>query len=159
MTNDELPDNLARTLKVLEADAARAAARLDATRVAAGVLDRLRAEPVVTEAPARRWHGGALRIAAAAVVLVIGGMVAQRLGFTPVGGGRELAGLPMSVSADSMDEREATELLNAVEQVGAAPAGAADTAATANRAVSVDDLSEAELRTLLRIMESSEESK
>ena len=153
MTNDELPDNLARALKALDDHAARAASRLDPARVASGVLERLRTDPDVLVTPARRWNGGALRVAAAAILLVIGGVIGQRLAIRPVSRGvSDFAGLPVALSADSMDAGQVTELLAAVEQVRAAPAGVTDSAATMARTVSVDDLSETELRTLLRIM-------
>jgi hypothetical protein len=158
--NDELPDNLARMLQALDADAARAASRLDPARMAHGVLERLRTEPVAPDVPARRWTGGARHIAAAAIVLLIGGVIVQRLAITPAGGGVTVfTGLPVSLSADSMDAGQASDLLAAVEQARAVPAGGTDSATTAAHTVSVDDLNETELRTLLRIMESSEETK
>lgn len=152
MTDDELPDNLARALKALDDNAARAASRLDPARVASGVLERLRTDPDVLVTPARRWNGGALRVAAAAILLVIGGVIGQRLARPVSSGISDFAGLPVALSADSMDAGQATELLAAVEQVRAAPAGVTDSAAAMARTVSVDDLSETELRTLLRIM-------
>ena len=159
MTNDELPDNLARALQALDGAAARSAAQLDEQRVATGVLERLRREPAVPAVPARRWRGVSLRVAAVAVVLVIGGVIAQRLAISPVGGRNDFAGLPVQLPADSLDSGQATELLAAVEQARAVPAGIADSATTTARTVMVDDLSETELRTLLRIMESSEATK
>ena len=78
---------------------------------------------------------------------------------TPVSGARDFAGLPVSLSTDSMDAGQATELLAVVEQLRAEPAGVPDSATTTAHTVSVEDLSETELRTLLRIMESSEEAK
>ena len=158
--NDELPDDLARALKALDGDAARAASRLDSARVASAVIERLRTEPAIAAAPVRRWHGGAVRIAAAAILLLVGGVIGQRLIIRPPSSGvSDFAGLPVVVSADSMDAGQATELLAAVEQVRAVPAGVTDSATSTASTVSVDDLNETELRTLLRIMESSEETK
>jgi len=139
MTTDELPDNLARALKALDDDAARAAARLDPTHVALGVLERLRTEPAVAEKPARRWSGASLRVAVAAMVLVIGGVIARQLAFTP---GADDDSAWVAIYADSI----------------VAAAQATDSVVTVASAVTVDDLNETELRTLLRIMESSEEA-
>jgi len=161
MTNDELPDNLARALKALDDDAARTAARrIDEGRVAGAVIERLHRESAddAESAPApRRRYGASLRVAAAAAVLAIGGAIAQRLAFSPANG-PGVVGLPVFLATDSLDAGQATELLAAVEQVRAMPVGGADSSVSTTRPVSVDDLSVTELRTLLRIMESPEET-
>lgn len=158
MTHDELPDHLARALKALDDQAAHAAARLDPARVASGVIARLAAEaaPVPRVAP---WRRGALRIAAAAVVVVLGGVLARRLVTGAAEGPAAVAvGLPVSLSADSLDAGQANELLAAVEQVRPAAAGVRDSAVATPATITVDDLNETELQTLLQIMESSEET-
>jgi hypothetical protein len=147
--NDELPDDLARALKALDDDASRTAAqRLDPERVAGAVLEQLRREPAAP-APVRRWHGGTLRVAAAAVVLVIGGAIAQRLVVRPVVPADDTAWL--SIYTDS--------IVTAAVQASRVPAESPETTVTVTSAVTMDDLSETELRALLRIMESPEESK
>ena len=147
MTTDDMPDNLARALKALDDDAARAAARLDSTRVALGVLERLRSEPVVAAQP-RRWGGVTLRVAAAAVVLVLGGVIARRLAIAPGGATGDSAWV--AIYTDS--------IVAAAAQASRVPAENPDTVVTVASAVTVDDLNATELRTLLRIMESPEEA-
>jgi len=153
MTNDELPDNLARALKALDDDAALTAARrVDPDRVASGVLERLRresADEVVTPPAQRRRHGAALRVAAAVAVLAIGGVIAQRMAVKP------------GVPADDMSwlSMYTDSIVTAAAQASRVPSESPETAVTLASAVTVDDLSETELRTLLQIMESSEETR
>lgn len=146
---NELPDNVARALKALEADADRAAARVNTGRVADGVLKRLR-QPEVVEVrhPSRGW----LRIAAALVVLLGGAGLVRRLVEVP-DNASVAAGLPIQWQreADSLAPTEAQALLGAIDSLNIAPAESSITSR-----VSLDDLSETELQALLRSMETSE---
>jgi hypothetical protein len=149
--SDELREPLAGALKALDERATRRAAAVDAARVAAHVLQRLREEPVIVMRP-RPWNLTALRVAAAVAVLVIGGAVAQRLLVGPRGSGMAM-GLPVVTSAeglvvDSTDATQETALLAAVDDARAAAHGALPATT-----VLVEDLTEQELQTLLSTME------
>ena len=140
--NEELPESLDRALKALDAEAARAAGRVDAGRVAEGVLRGLREPPAVVATPwwSRTW----LRAAAAVVLLVVGAVVARNL----AGPGR---GTEVAVSVpDSMSATQVQALLNAMDSLTAS----ADSAPAL--VITMDNLDESELLTLLQAMESSE---
>jgi hypothetical protein len=143
----ELPDDLAKAMGALDARAARAAARVDAERVAARVLERLRSEPDVV-GPLRPWR--VLRIAAALALLVTGGVVVRRVmrddAVTVV-----RAALPVDVP-ESLSTRQVEAVFEAVAAVPS------DTAVImTSAAVSVEDLNEAELRALLQAMQTESE--
>ena len=144
---NEVPKELRGALDALEARAARAAGAVDAERVAAKVLERLRMEPV-EEIPARRWTWTGLRAAAAVFLLLGAGLVARQLALrAPVH-----VGLALPVISDSLDRQQAEAALGAVGQLRAG-----DTTATVGTTVLVDDLTETELRALLQAMQSMTE--
>lgn len=149
---NELPTGLAKALEELDAKAQQSAARVDAERVAARVLARLSEEPEtpvtlmgrVLRAPR------ALRVAAAAALVIVAGTVTM-MGVRGTGNPAERAiALPVS-GVDSLDQREAEAVLQAVDRLR--PVNASVPRASA---VSVDDLSEQELRALLQAMQSKE---
>jgi hypothetical protein len=142
---NELPDYLTKALETLDARSARAAARVDAERVAGRVLARLRSEPVVAVAPRRTWT--ALRIAAVLAVFVTGGLFVRAV--SDWGRPATVAALPVDVP-ESLSAQQATAVLDAV-------AASTDSAAWTATVVSVEDLNEAELRALLRAMQSDME--
>lgn len=141
--NDKLPEPLDRALKALDADAARAAARVDATRMADAVLRGLREQPAVAARP--WWSPTWLRVAAAVVLLVIGAVVARQLARP----GR-VAEVAVSVP-DSMSATQVQALLNAMDSlpvsVDSAPA----------LVITTESLDESELLTLLQTMDTSED--
>ena len=143
---NEVPQELREALDALEARASRAAARVDAERVAARVLARLRTEPV-TDVPARRWTWRALRVAAAVVVLVGAGLMLRHNSARPPAD----VGLALPLVSDSLNSDQAEATLQAVGQVRAS-----DTTTTSGT-VLVDDLTESELRALLQAMQSTTE--
>ena len=142
---NELPDNVARALKALEADADRAAARVNTGRVADGVLKQLR-QPEVVEArhPSRGW----LRVAAVLVVLLGAAGLVRRLVDVP---DNTVAAAGLPIQADSLAPTEAQALLGAIDSLNILPAESSITSR-----VSLDDLSETELQALLQSMETSE---
>ena len=141
--NDKLPEPLDRALKALDAEAARAAARVDATRMAEGVLRGLREQPSVAVRP--RWVQTWLRVAAAVVLLVIGAVVARQLA-RPERVGEVAVSVP-----DSMSDTQVQALLNAMDSlpvsVDSAPA----------LVITTESLDESELLTLLQTMDPSED--
>lgn len=147
--NDELPDNLARAMKALDADASRAAERVNPDRVAERVIARLREAPAVeVAAPARRtW----IRVAAALLLLLTGALLGRyALGpQAPVLNAR--TDLPVQ-AGDSLVVAQTDALLNAVEAVRTVSTDTVE----ARTVVSVEDLNETELRALLQSMASSE---
>jgi hypothetical protein len=142
---NDLPDDLAKALEALDARAARAASRVDAGRVEARLLERLRTEPEI----AAPWQPlRVLRIAAALAVLVVSGALVRMMvvdGRPPV-----VAALPVEVP-ESLSAGQVEAVLDAVAAVRA------DTSAIAATVVSVEDLNEAELRALLQAMQSDME--
>ncbi len=142
---NDVPDDLAKAMDALDARAARAASRVDAERVAARVLERLRTEPVVVRSagPLRM-----LRIAAVLALLVTGGLVVRML--VDEGPAAAVATLPVDVP----DTLTTNQVEAVFEAVAAAPS---DTAVVSTARVSVEDLNEAELRALLQAMQSDEE--
>jgi len=141
---NELPDDLAKALDALDARAARAAARVDAGRVSARVLERLRTEPEVA-APRRTWR--ILRVAAALAVLVTSGVLVRTItNDAPAG----VVILPVEMP-ESLSAGQAEAVLEAVAAVRS------DTGIVTTAVVSVEDLNEAELRALLQAMQSDME--
>jgi hypothetical protein len=151
----ELPDDLERALRDLDARALRRAGRIDPERVASRVLARLRAEPergiTVLGRPwalSTRWVG----VAAAAVVVLVAGTVA-----TSILGPRGTAGVAVPVVAqalDSLDLQGLERLLSVTGQVR--PLAVEPAAAQGNG--TWDDLSEAQLRAVLQAVQHSEET-
>lgn len=150
--NDEsLGPELERALGELGSRAARSAARLDSARVAAQVVERLRAErarPFLFRDVAPRH----LAVAAALVVTVISGavlraVVQQR---PPVTGA---VALPLGAYADTLSETQARAILEMVAEAGALNGNVVVPSAS----VTIEDLNETELRTLLQSLERTEE--
>ena len=140
--NDKLPEPLDRAMKALDAEAARAAARVDATRMAEGVLRGLREQPVA----ARPWWTQTwLRAAAALLLLVSGAVVARQLARP-----ERVPEVAVSVP-DSMSDTQVQALLNAMDSlpvsVDSAPA----------LVITTESLDESELLTLLQTMDTSED--
>ncbi len=143
---DDLDPELARALELLERRATASADTIDAGRVAANVLARLR-QPEVVAVPL--WRRPALRVAAAIAVLVIGAVVAT-IAVRP-SPGEFAAALPVAAegSLDSLEASAAESLLAAVDQVQVE-------AASGPGAPTLEDLTESELLALLQAMESTE---
>jgi len=141
---NELPDDLAKALAALDARAATMAARVDASRVAARVTERLRAESA--PAPRRGWT--VVRIAAALAILAAGAVATRAVlrQERPAA----VAALPVEVP-DSVSEQQAAAALDAM-------ATGADSATATAAVITVDDLNEAELQALLQTMQSEEGS-
>ena len=149
----ELPPALAKALEDLDAKARRSASGVDVERVAARVLARLNAEPEIPATLMGRVFSAprALRVAAAAALVIVGGTVTL-MGLRGRGQAVSAAiGYPVS-GVDSLDESQAEAVLDAVD--GLLPVNASVPRTSA--AVSVDDLSEQELRALLQAMQSKE---
>ena len=147
--NDKLPDRIAEALGALDRDASRRAEAVDANRVAARVLQRLRDEPVRVLRPRRVTMGG-LRIAAAVAVLVIGGAITQQLAFRDHGK-HALGVLPPPAPGTSpiLDASTQAAMLHAVDEARAS----SDSVAAPSTSVTVDDLNEQELQALLNSMD------
>ena len=142
---NELPGGIEKALDALDRDAAKRAAAVSADRVAARVLQRLKDEPdvQVVELHPRRRILVAMRAAAALVLLVVGGVVAQRLSRGPAA----QASLPVSVDVASLDSVQRTALLEAVEQARTA------TDSLTPATVLVEELNAQELEQLLQTMD------
>lgn len=136
---NDLPDDLAKALKALDARAARAASQVDAGRVEARLLERLRSEPEVAAPVLTRR---VLRIAAALAVLVVSGVLVRTVMDSPP----VVVALPVEVP-ESLSAGQAEEMLDALAAVRS------DTSAVVASVVSVEDLNEAELRALLQTMQ------
>jgi hypothetical protein len=150
---NELPVELVRAWRVLDADAARRAARVDAQAVASRVVARLRedAEPaVLPRVRPGRWTlpampGWARVTAAAAMVVVVAGSVV--LGVLRSGGDRAVAVPVGAVALDSLNAQELETLLRVTADVRPVPTAAEPVAG------SWDDLSESQLRAVLQAMQ------
>jgi len=135
---NELPDELARALAALDAQAARAAARVDPARTAAEVARRLR-EPASLTPWRPLWQLTLLRVAAALVLLVTGAVTARRLGWPFM----RVAALPVAAQPE-LTAGQLADLLTLVD------ASRTDTLVPATlTTVTVDDLNEQELVSLL----------
>lgn len=152
----ELPEDLERALRELEARAAVRAERVDATRVAARVLARLRAEPVAargarvlplrwTRDDAPRWVG----VAAAALIVVAAGMLTTGILRRPPGG--EVALPVVAQGYDSLDVGALETLLQAT--AGVRPVASEPSSKSAG---AWDDLSEEQLRAVLQAVQRNE---
>jgi hypothetical protein len=153
----ELPNDLERALRDLDARALRRAGSVDPDRVALRVVARLRTESerevAVSARPwarvlSTRWVG----LAAAAVVVVLAGTVAVSV-LGPRGG----TGVAVPVVAqalDSLDVQGLERLLSVTGQVR--PVAVEPATAQGNEAW--DDLSEEQLRAVLQAVQHSEET-
>jgi hypothetical protein len=149
LKHDELPDDIGGALRRLDDDAARRAASVDPARVAARVLRRLQDEPAVTVTPIRpRLRVPvSVRIAAAAVLLVTGGVLGRQMLGRPHGpaSASELSWLAMP---ESLDQAQASALIAAMDSVPVT----VDSVLPAVGAT-VEDLNEQELQALLLTMD------
>lgn len=150
---NELPDELERALRALDAEATRRAARVDADAVASRVLARLREAAAPAHLPRVlpwRWAGSPvpgwarLTAAAALVVVVAGSLV---LGVFRSGGDRAQAVPVVAVALDSLD----TKQLEALLRVTADVRPVATTVELASR--SWDELSESQLQAVLQAVQ------
>lgn len=146
---DELPEPIAAALQALDARAARAAARLNADRVAARVVERLRREG--TAEPRRAWWmtPAVLRVAAALVILVGAGATAARM--LDHGSTTAAVRLPVAIPVDSLSTQQLEAVLRAVGEVRAA-----NFAPVTSSNPSLDSLSEQELQKLLASLSDAE---
>ena len=139
--NAELPERLSAAVRALDARAAERAARVSPDRVAARVLERLRREGAVEARPIWWMHPAALRVAAAAVLLVAAGwtvsVVRQHSTQTAVR-------LPVSIPVDSLNAQQLEAVLQAAGEVRAANFGPV----TPSNG-SLDSLSEQQLQQVL----------
>jgi hypothetical protein len=143
---NELPEEIERSLARLDRRAAAAAARVDAERVAARVIERLRTEPADA-----RWASRVFalprvaRVAAAAVVILVGALAGRELLQRDVP--RPLPLPAVLQAADSGAEAAILEavadlpVLNVTDDGSSTPA--------------LEDLSEEELMVLLQAIQSS----
>ncbi len=145
----ELPDELQRALGALDERAARAAAGLDAERVAGRVVARLREKPAVRVV----WWSRppVMALAASVAVVAIAGLTAREMLRREVGEATAVAALPVGEVLDTLSERQAEAILAAVS------GGTLNGDVALASAVSVEDLNETELRALLQALERSEE--
>ena len=150
---NDLPDDLERALRDLEAQAARRAAHVSPERVASRVLERLRAEPAGDAgtgarpwAPSRRWLG----VAAAAVLVVTTVAVGVRL--VREGGAGPVAVPLVARGLDSLDVSGLERVLRVTGEVRPSVVGPAQVLSSG----AWDDLSEAQLRAVLQAVQQSE---
>jgi len=148
---NELPDDMERALRALDADATRRAGRVDADAVASRVLARLRQEPApLPRVLPGRWAlssvPGWMRVTAvAAMVVVVAGSLV--LGVFRSGGDRAQAVPVVAVGLDSLNARQLEALLRVTADVR--PVATAVEPASG----SWDDLSEAQLRAVLQAVQ------
>jgi len=146
--NDELPPAIAAALEALDARAAKSAARVDADRVAAQVLERLRGGE--GERPRRlMWMSPvALRAAAAVVVLVAAGAILN----VATDHREQAASLRLPVAIPAMDSLNTPQLEAVLKAAGDVKA-VADSGSQGGSGGSLTDvpgdLTEAQLQTLL----------
>ena len=153
---NELPDDLERALRALDAKAARRAAGVSAELVASRVLARLRAEgsrsPVRGIRPwgaAPRWVG----LAAAALVVLFAGSavtVLLRTGAVPA--------VPVPVVAQGLDSLDVTGLERVLRVTGQVRPQAVVAVQAAGYGT-WDDLTEEQLRALLQAVQHTGEGK
>ena len=125
---------------------AQAAERLNVERTAAAVVERLRAEP----ASDARWswmQPSWLRIAAALVILVGGGLIARQLLLQPStsGGGHEIAHFVREDLTD-LSADQLREVLSTLDET-------LDLRGTRTPEVDLEDLDAQQLRAVLRSLE------
>jgi len=152
---NELPDDLERALRDLDAQAARRASRVDPERVAAHVMARLRAEPArVVARPwglpvSARWVG----MAAAAAIVVLAGTMARSILWP--GGAVGVAVPVLAQGIDSLDVQGLERLLQVAGEVRPSTAEPVQVSVSGTW----DDLSEEQLRAVLQAVQQSEETK
>lgn len=146
---DELPGPIAAALKALDARAARAAARVNADRVAARVMERLRREGAVE--PRRVWwvRPAVLRVAAALVVLLGVGATATRI--LDHGATTAAVRLPVAIPVDSLSTQQLEAVLREAAQLRAA-----NFVPVSSSNQLLDSLSEQELQKLLASLSDAE---
>lgn len=146
---EDLPKELARALDRLDARAERRAAGVDAERVSAGVLRRLREEPEV--GVGRRFGAGTLvRVAAGLVLVVTAGVVGARL-VHHEGGARGWLPVVDARAARVLTTARADSLIKAADHIQVL------NAAVSGASASVEELNTQQLRALLQAMQSSQE--
>ena len=123
---------------------AKAAERVDVERTAAVVIERLRAEP----AGGSRWswrQPAWLRIAAALVILVGGGLIGRRLLVQPGTGGHEVA----HFVSDDLSDLSADQLRDVLTTLDET----LDSGGTTLPEADLEDLDAQQLRVVLRSLE------
>lgn len=150
---NELPEDLGRAFRELDAWAARRAERVDPDRVAARVLERLKVEPARRELTfpirfgfplAPRW----MAVAAAALLLVVGGGVTARI--LQLGGRGDVVSVPVvAAGLDSLSQQQLERVLRVAGEVKPI----AVQSAGVSSAVTWDDLSEQQLRAVLQAVQ------
>lgn len=150
---NELPDDMARALRALDADATRRAERVDADVVASRVLARLReaVEPApVPRVLPGRWALSRVPVwmratAAAALIVVFAGSLV--LGVFLSGGDRARAVPVAAVGMDSLNTTQLEALLRVTADVRPVAT------AREQRSGSWEDLSELELEAVLQAVQ------
>lgn len=150
---NELPEDLGRAFRKLDAWATRRAARVDPERVAARVLERLKAEPARRELMFPRRFGWPvaprwIAVAAAALVVVAGGGVTARV---LLQGGRGAA-VPVPVVAAGLDSLSQQQLETVLRAAGEVKPVAVQVSGVSS-AGTWDDLSEQQLRAVLQAVQ------
>lgn len=136
--NEERLHDLARRLGAREAE------RLDVDATARAVLERLNRAGSATD---RRWSGSTWLRVAAALVLLVGGVVLTRewLGPDPAG---QVAAIPTGADLGALSSDQLEDLLDSLDRTLDLSAPAPDSSGTA-----LDDLTADELRAMLRALE------
>jgi hypothetical protein len=147
--NEEMPRGIRVALEALEARTARSAGTVDAERVAARVLERLRGEGAAAVRPVWWFRPASLRMAAAVVVLAAAGFLVSR---TPSRAPATAGSLVNMSAMDSLSSRQLEAVLEAATSVSAV----VDTTLPVSATVSLDDLSEQQLETLLASLSGAE---
>lgn len=145
---DELPRQIEAAFQALDARAAGQAARVNADRVAARVLERLRREGVE---PRRAWwmRPAALRVAAGLVILMAAGATVSRvLDHTST------AAIRLPVAIPAMDSLNTGQLEAVLRAAGEVRASNFESVSASNEAL--DGLSEQELQKLLASLDDAE---
>jgi hypothetical protein len=142
--HDNLHDErLQQLAQQLGADAAD---RLDVDRMAAGVVARLRAEPVRGARPAVWWKQSAWLRAAAVLVLVAGGALVMRRALAPrTPLAIQPAAVPASGDLSDLNPGQLQDVLAALDEPVEVTPGLGD--------AGLEDLSEPQLQSLLQTME------
>lgn len=148
---NELPPRLKQALDALAARSARHAAKVNADRVAARVLERLRTEPVAARPGTVRLGlpRRALFAVAAAMAIVLAGALYLARSAPPAPVTADACALPACPTG--LTAAQSDTLLEALEQVRALNGTPLVSSA------SVEELNEEQLRALLQAMQSSEE--
>ncbi|HWO89367.1 MAG TPA: hypothetical protein VNL98_09480 [Gemmatimonadales bacterium] len=150
LNDEQLTPELKRALEELIARAERAVAAVDSERVATRVVERLRAEPEQRRSLA--WSARTLALAASVAVVVIAGATVREV-LRQSAPASEKKALPLGVYADTLSVSQAEAILELVAEPGSLNGNASPTSAS----VTIEDLTESELRTLLQVLEQTEE--